>query len=71
MSERITSEVCAQAQISSEQVQQHVALCSIGRYRTNAMRYSENREGVVRMIPFEFTIELPNTELFGNKPKVC
>jgi hypothetical protein len=28
------------------------------------------KEGETKLIPFEFTIKLPDTQLFGNKPRV-
>jgi len=39
-------------------------------YGRNTTRHLPTKQGEIKLIPFEFTIKLPNTELFGNKPKV-
>jgi len=33
-------------------------------------RQFENKDGETKLIPFEFTIKLPDTERFGNERKV-
>jgi len=39
-------------------------------YGMNTTQQTPNKQEEVKLIPFEFTIKLPDTQLFGNKPKI-
>ena len=38
-------------------------------YSQDTTRHSTTNQGEIKLIPFEFVINLPNTERFGNKLK--
>jgi len=42
----------------------------INRYGMDTTRQFPNKTEEVKLIPFEFTIKLPDTQLFGNKPRI-
>ena len=53
--------------VTFKQGKYYVSFC---RYGMDTIQHLTNKERDAKLIPFEFTIKLPDTQLFGNELKV-